>query len=175
MYNPHKTINATEKGINICFLDKHNEKRTHIMYDKTLFSKQQIYGNAKYQKIVHNNDFNLYQNKLYQELVYGLSTFDEKSISEMSPEKKYFIKTRQIKAQNAINALKQMIVNSSINSLLLNLFPKSKLVKTLATVNEYNQNYWCKLTFKELNLSKITIAKHLIKHDLLPVNFFQLK
>jgi hypothetical protein len=58
MYNPHKTINATEKGINICFLDKHNEKRTHIMYDKTLFSKQQIYGNAKYQKIVHNNDFN---------------------------------------------------------------------------------------------------------------------
>ena len=174
MYNPHKTISATEKGINISFLDKNVKKRTYVMYEPSPFSKIELQNVAKYQKI-HQDNFNIHQNKLYQQLVYGLSCYEDEILDKMPIEKKYFIKTRFVKAQNIINQLKQNIVNSSVNNMLLKFFPKSKIAKELANTNGYNEHYWCKFTFKELNLTKIVIAEHLIKHGLLPKNFFQLK
>lgn len=172
MYNPHKTISATNKGINVCFLD--NKKHMYITYEENPFSKIQIEGTAQYQEF-EKHVFNPVQKRMYNQLVYGFSCFSEEEMEKLHPRIKKHIKIRYTKAQVIINKLKQRIVNNSVNQLLIKFFSKSTLAKEIVAINEYNPNYLSKFTFKDLGITNTMIAELLLKHGLLPKNFFQLK
>lgn len=172
MYNPHKTVSATSKGINICFLD--NQKHAFKTYEESPFSKIQIEGTAQYQEF-EKQVFNPVQKRLYNQLVYGFAIYTEDEIAKLHPRIKKHIRIRYTKAQIVINKLKQKIVNTSVNQLLIKFFPKSTTTKKLVNMNGYHPDYLCKFTFKELGISSATIAEYLVKHSLLPKNFFQLK
>lgn len=172
MYNPHKTISATSKGINVCFLD--NQKHRYLTYEENPFSKIQIEGTAQYQEF-EKNPFSPTQKKLYNQLVYGYSCFSDEEVKKLHPRIKKHIRIRYTKAQILINKLKQKIVNNSVNQLLIKFFSKSTLVKEMVKINEYNPQYYSKFTFKDLGITNVMIAELLLKHGLLPKNFFQLK
>ena len=172
MYNPHKTITVTDKGINVCFLD--NKKHMFIPYEENPFSKIQIEGTARYQEF-EKNVFSSTQKKLYNQLVYGFSCFSDEEVEKLHPRIKKHIRIRYTKAQIIINTMKQKIVNSSVNSLFLKFFPKSFLAKEIVKVNGYNPHYLSKFTFKDLGMTNTMIAELLLKNGLLPKNFFQLK
>jgi hypothetical protein len=172
MYNPHKTISATDKGINICYLD--NKKHMFKTYENAHLSKIQIEGTAQYQEF-EKQVFNPVQKKMYNQLVYGFSVFTEEEMQKLHPRIKKHIKIRYTKTQVIINQLKQKIVNNSVNQLFIKVFPKSPVTKKLVHINGYHPDYLCKLTFKELGISSIMIAEYLVKYSLLPKNFFQLK
>jgi len=172
MYNPHKAVSATEKGINVYFLD--NKKHMHVVYESNPFSKIQIEGTVKYQEF-EKQVFNPVQKKMYNQLVYGFSVFTEEEVEKLHPKIKKSIRIRYTKAQRVINKLKQKIVNASVNEFFTKLFPKSSTAKRIACTNGYQPNYLCKFTFKELGMTNVMIAEYLIRHSLLPKNFFQLK
>lgn len=172
MYNPHKTISATNKGINVCFLD--NKKHMYITYEESPFSKIQIEGTAQYQEF-EKNVFNPVQKRMYNQLVYGFTVYTEEEIERLPARFKKHIKVRYTKAQLVINKLKQKIVNAAVDKFLIKVFPKSDTAQAIAYTNGYDPNYLCKFTFKELGLSNVTVAEYLIKHSLLPKNFFKLK
>jgi len=173
MYNPHKTISAGEYGIKICFTD--NYKHTFKKYESTIdLSKIQIEGNARYQEF-EKNVFNPVQEKLYAQVVYGFAAYDQKAIETMSPKTKRFIKVRYTKAQQLINRCKQEILNKSVNLFFVSLFPKSKFAREIASTEGFDKDYLCTFSLKELGLSKIKIAEHLIENYLLPKHFFKIK
>lgn len=173
MYNPHKTISAGEHGINICFTD--NYKHSFKKYQRTIdLSKIQIEGNAQYQKF-EKSVFNPVQEKLYSQVVYGFAAYEEKAVERMSSKTKEFIKFRYAKAQQLINKWKQELSNKYVDGFLLSMFPKSKLVKDITSVEGFDKQYLCTFTFKEVGLTKIDIAKGLIENYLLPQHFFKIK
>lgn len=172
MYNPHKTVSATDKGINVCFVD--NRKHMYITYEQNPFSKIQIEGTAQYQEF-EKHVFNPVQKKMYNQLVYGFSVYTEEQIERLPSKYKKHIIVRYTKAQAIINKLKQNIVNASVNQFFMKLFPKSTTAKKIVQTNGFNPHYLCKFTFKELGITNVMIAEYLMKHNLLPKNFFQLK
>jgi hypothetical protein len=73
---------------------------------------------------------------------------------------------------------KQDLIFSSIDNLLLSLFPKSSVAKAFANTKGYLQSNEIEeqdsLTFKQLGVSEKRIADKLIEHNFLPQNFYQL-
>lgn len=151
------------------------KERTYIkeMSLKTTLSHIQQYGKVKYQP-VEKPIFNKEQQRLYAEVIYGLTIFKPEEISKLSPKRKYEIVTTFKKSQKILNEWKQEIINFKVNGFLSKLFPKSKVVIDLVNINGYEETIKCKHSFKELGLTQEVIAKKLVQCGILPPNFFQL-
>jgi hypothetical protein len=83
------------------------------------------------------------------------------------------IATRCDLVQKAINRWKQEIVNDRMDTLLLNLFPKSPIVKQMVNIGE-DDAIKCNISAKDLKLNPYLIAEKLVSLNLLPSNFFDL-
>jgi hypothetical protein len=151
------------------------KERTYIkeMSLKTTLSHIQQYGKVKYQP-VEKPIFNKEQQRLYAEVIYGLTIFKPEEISKLSPKRKYEIVTTFKKSQKILNEWKQEIINFKVNGFLSKLFPKSKVVIDIVSINGYEETIKCKHSFKELGLTQEVIAKKLVQCGILPPNFFQL-
>lgn len=152
------------------------KERTYIkeMSLKSTLSHIQQYGKVKYQP-VEKPIFNKEQQRLYAEVIYGLTIFKPEEISKLSPKKKYEIVTTFKKSQKILNEWKQEIINVKINGFLSKMFPKSNIVNQIISINGYDETSKCKHSFKELGLTQEMIAKKLVECGVLPNNFFQLQ
>ena len=163
-----KTVSTTSTGIVVSFTDVNKHK--FIPYENTQVKNLQINGTKKYQSL--EKRFTKKQQAAYARLVYGLDAFSEKEIAGMSLKTKMKIATNHNKVQKFLNKLKQEVVNSTANNFLNALFPKSEFVKSITKTNDYDEKFHCTLTFKELGITKFKIAEHLVKINLLPIDFF---
>lgn len=169
--NPHKTISANSGGIIISFRDVN--KHQWLPFDSQAVKSVQINGTVKYQKL-ETPVFNKYQDKLYAEAMHGLKAYSEKELSKMPVRLKDKIQMVASKAQYVLNNWKQEIVNQRVDNLLLTLFPHSKTVKQIAAVKGTDPSYYNQQTFKQLGISKKSIAEKLVQTRVLPENFFNL-
>lgn len=148
-----------------------NLKITQAKVEKQKISVQKT-------KIIYEVDeFSNTQNKLYKELLFGLSNFKPEELKKINYQEQNRINKLHRKAQSLLNLWKQELCNKYVNDLFTLLFPNSQITKQLTEdygnlVDPSFKNY---ITFKDLGVSKKDIVSRLIKHELLPQNFFELK
>ena len=169
--NPHKTVSANSQGIIISFRDAN--KHRFQPYANLHVEEIQTRGKSKYQS-VDNPGFNKIQQKLYAEVVYGISHYSEEEVSKMSKTKKLRLLARYAKAQRILNRWKQEIVSETVDSFMLTFFPNSRVTKVLVETKGYDRSHHDSHSFKELGLTQEDVAAKLVEVNLLPKNFFQL-
>lgn len=165
--NPHKTVSAKANGIVISF--RESNKNHFMAYQDGQATDKTV----RYQTITRPT-FNKVQQKLYAETVYGLTAFTIDELEMMPKTRKKSVLSRFLKAQDILNQWKQHIVCSKIDHILLSIFPRSTIVKKLATVNGADKDIKDRHTFKELGISQVEIAKKLVEEGILPKDFFSL-
>jgi hypothetical protein len=111
------------------------------------------------------------QTKLYNEVMIGLNYYSGPDKYKLSEKKKKAIHYRFKKAQSVLNLWKQNIMIGYTNY----LFEKydAKFMIDLCEAEPTN-NFDCRLTFQELNVTRTDIIKLLIGNNLLPSNFAEL-
>lgn len=174
-FNSEKAISANSNGIVISYRDVN--KHQFIRYESPSYVKKiQISGTVKYQKIQTEKTFNQKQTDLYQKTIYGFKAYSKEELTALNEKSKREILVNYTKVQRILNKFKQEILYKSVDSFLLSLFPKSKLIKDFTNVEGYLKEQVIEedFTFDELGISKFAIANKLMEYSLLPKNFYQL-
>lgn len=178
MNNENKVVTAGPEGFTVYYID--SRKHFNYKYHQPLLpylKKLQVYGESykgkRYQQF-ELDEFTPYQNRLYKDAVYGLSSYTITDLKKMSISEKVEIKKINKLAQRILNEWKQEIVSKLVDDFLLNVFYNSRTVKKMIM---YSYNYTCEkvvnhLSFAELNISKRHIALKLMEQKILPDNFF---
>jgi hypothetical protein len=142
-----------------------------------MFKEQQLYGSShhgiRYGTLVHTM-FNNYQNFLYNRALFGLSVYSQEDIKQMHWDKRKRIIKVHKRAQQTLNLWKQEINNLRISKLFNTLFPRSTITP-LMTEDYVDPSYVCKMTFKDLGITKDYITQKLILEGILPKDFYELK
>lgn len=132
-------------------------------------------------KILHTkveyevDEFNNLQNKMYKQVLFGLSSFTKEEISKMSYKQQNEVTKKTKKAQNVLNLWKQTLCNKYVNDLLHQFFPKSRITQELLEDNHTDVSFKNCIDFKILGINKKQIINYLIKQEVLPENFYKLK
>lgn len=132
--------------------------------------------NSNFRMKYERDEFNSIQNKLYKEVLFGLSNFSETEIKAIPYKEQNRINKTHRHAQSILNIWKQELCNGIVNSLFKALFPKSPITKELTEEysNQIDHNFKNFINFKDLGISKKQIVDKLILHNVLPKNFFEL-
>lgn len=172
-FNQEKAVSANSNGIVISFRDVN--KHQFIKYEIPYVKEVQLNGTVKYQKI-EEVPFTPKQKELYLKVIYGFNGYTEKEMSWLPERVKAKISNRFVIAQRILNKWKQEILFEGLDGLLLSLFPHSKVIKQIISTKGICLGISSEdeISFKELGITKIQIAEKLIKHNLLPQDFFQL-
>ena len=132
--------------------------------------------NSNFRMKYERDEFNSIQNKLYKEVLFGLSNFSETEIKSIPYKEQNRINKAHRHAQSILNIWKQELCNGIVNNLFKTLFPKSPITKELTEEysNQIDHNFKNFINFKDLGVSKMQIVNKLITHNVLPKNFFEL-
>lgn len=166
--NSNKTISVNSNGIVICYID--DNKHQFIRYENQDRPRRH---SVKYQEI-EKPAFNDRQHRMYLEALYGLSIYPEEMVNRMPKNIIMKIATRCSLVQKAINKWKQEIINHHIDGLFIKLFPNSPITKQIVNLDA-DETLNCTMSFKDLNIKPLDVAKKLVSLNLLPQNFFQLR
>lgn len=168
MYNPNKTISVNSNGLVITFTDKNKHQFVK-------FEKKSIYRDhsVKYQEI-EKAVFSSKQQKIYSEALYGLSVYSEEQVRKMPKPVVLKIVARCKAVQLILNRWKQELSNEKVDAFLTKLFPNSPIIKSFSAVKGYDDNIKNDMSFKDVGLTQLMIAKKLHSLNLLPQNFFNL-
>ena len=164
----NKTISVNSEGMIISFTD--TKKHQFIKFEKMDDFPKRKKENQELETPV----FNQRQQKMYAEALYGLSIYHENDVKKMPKNVVMRIITRCEAVQRTINRWKQEVSNSIVDKFLLDTFPNSPIVKQMVDVKGYDDTINCKLSFKDLGMNQLTIAKKLVDLHLLPQTFFEL-
>jgi hypothetical protein len=119
---------------------------------------------------------NQYQNFLYKRAMYGLKMYTDKEIATMGAKNKQRIISIQQKTQRILNLYKQEVVNKLSNNIFTRLFPNSPITNALVGELTFTDSgYINTIDFKSLGITKELIINKLIKENILPSNFYELK
>jgi len=136
------------------------------------YSKYQLYGNKKETELPLDDR----QNFLYQKALHGLRAYTPEQIKEMTPKKRDKVIKEHKRSQKILNLWKQKIVNVKAANLFISLFPKNPITKLMTeTVNDTNPDYFNKISFKDLKVTRKDVITVLIAEKVLPSNFYNLK
>ena len=116
-----------------------------------------------------------YQNYLYNRKLRGLKSLSKKELDTMCNKKKQRIHRVHIKAQKAINRLKQRAVIKYTNLIFESLFPNSPFTDFMTGFTETDDKVKNTLNFKDLNIDKNEIIRIFIEEGILSSNFLSLK
>lgn len=116
-----------------------------------------------------------YQNYLYNRKLRGLKSLTQKELDGMCNKKKQRIHRIHIKAQKAINRLKQRNVIKYTNLIFESLFPNSPFTDFMLESIETDDKFRNNLNFKDLNIGKDDIIAIFIEEQILPSNFLSVK
>ena len=100
-----------------------------IKVTQTKVSNQIV--NSNFRMKYERDEFNSIQNKLYKEVLFGLSNFSETEIKTIPYKEQNRINKTHRHAQSILNIWKQELCNGIVNSLFKALFPKSPITKEL--------------------------------------------
>jgi hypothetical protein len=165
--NQSKTISANSKGITINFGDVNKHK--FVYYDQSKF----VNNKTNYQA-VEEIGFNKVQQRLYAEAVYGLKAIPHEVLMEMRVERIRTIQAIHARAKEVINHYKQEVSNEIVDGYLSSVFPKSPIIKQMLNVRGTDSMIKCNLSLKDLKITPKMLSYRLIKHSILPENFFKL-
>ena len=140
---------------------------------KTHVKNIQIHGKKQYQEF-EKPVFNLAQQIIYSEVVYGLKSYTENQLAKLPEVRKQAINQRFNRAQRFLNGWKQEIINKKVDDFLVSLFPKSKIIKHMISVKGHDDTIKQPQSFKSLGISKQNVAEKLVQNRLLPKDFFQI-
>lgn len=117
--------------------------------------------------------FNETQQRLYSQLVYGIK---DEAKAALPAEEISVIQAKHQRAQKIINTWKNEIVNSYVDVIFGKVFWHSDISKEMIekAQRDKRSNVLNNMSFKDLGLEKRHVAEKLIKHKLLPEDFFQL-
>lgn len=132
--------------------------------------------NSNFRMKYERDEFNSVQNKLYKEVLFGLSNFSESEIKAIPFKEQNRINRAHRHAQSILNIWKQELCANIVNDLFKALFPKSSITKELNEeyANVIDPTFKNFINFKDLGISKKQIVNKLIAHNVLPKNFFEL-
>ena len=102
----------------------------------------------------------------------GLKLYTPQELYKLKENKKVKIHNRFKRAQRVLNLWKQQIVIDYSNFMMKKCDVHSKIIEMFYV--EPNNNYDCRITFQELNITRTDIIKVLIANKLLPANFEKL-
>jgi len=173
--NLNKTVSCNSNGIVISYGDAN--KHQFMKYETPAHVKKiQLHGTVKYQKIEEEFKLNPKQKDLYSKLVYGFKAYTKEEIAVMSERKKMNITMTYTKTQRILRNWKQDLTFSFIDRLLVTLFPKSPVVKTMCSttghLNDVSKED--EISFKDLGIKQEQIVSKLMEFGLLPKNFYEL-
>ena len=170
-----KTASCNSRGIIISYGDNNKHQFVNYQSRNERVQHMQIYGKKNYQFKQPVVEFNKIQEDLYYKAIHGFNAFTQEELSKMTSSKKFYVRLMYTKAHKLLNRWKQEIINEKMDGLFLKMFPKSPIVKQLISVKGYDDTLDVSyITFKDLGISKESIAKKLIEFNILPSNFFQL-
>lgn len=109
------------------------------------------------------------QREIFDDLVYAKKRMTKSEIESLPLIKKYRVKVLSIEVEKTLNKWKSEIVNSTIDNLLLKLFPNSKLVKDITNVEPSNVDYIETVDFNIHKMfTEVEIAEYLSSKNLFP-------
>lgn len=129
------------------------------------------YINKNQKRVYHLNDL---QKNIYRRVVYGIKTVPENHLKNLTFEQVRKMKQDYINAQEVLNTLKQDICTRKTNLVFEKLFPRSKFVQELVTIESNDPTYFNSMSFKDLGITKEMIIDKLIEAEVLPENFYEL-
>lgn len=149
-------------------------KRTKDQSVRTHLQNVQLYGNTRYQQIFYQSGLTKGQEKVLREALYGLSVCEPEEVIHMKQTVRNHLMTRARLVQKVLNKWRTELVNDTVNPLLKQLFPKSKVAQVIISECNLEKTF---IDFKEMSLlgvSKKMIAERLVQENILPKNFLQL-
>ncbi len=137
-----------------------------------------INGHSKKIKYV-DTSFNEYQKFLYNRAMYGLAVFSKEELESMHWEKKKRIKKVHSKTKITLNVWKQEIANDIFQRFFRPKFAESNSILGKEFINLYQNEVdpglETSMSFTLLGITKKQIISKLIKENILPKNFHELK
>lgn len=172
--NQNKTISASATGIVISFADAN--KHQFMNYENSYVKKVQLEGTVKYQEIESQPKFSIKQKELYSKVLYGFKAYTKEEIETMTERKKSNVTILYAKVQRLLSNWKQDLTYNFIDSLLLNIFPNSPVVKQMANTSGrlHEISKEDDISLKDLGITQTMIINKLIENNLLPTDFYQL-
>lgn len=150
-------------------------KKNNYEYSGKL-EQYQLEGSTFNGKKYTSYELGYYQNFLYKRAMYGLKMYTDKEVSAMSAVNKSKIINLQKKTQRVLNIYKQEVVNKISNNIFTRLFPNSPITKALVGELTFTDTEFINtIDFKSLGITKELIINKLIKENILPHNFYELK
>ena len=116
-----------------------------------------------------------YQNYLYNRKLRGLKSLTKEELDSMCNKKKQRIHRIHVKAQKAINRLKQRNVIKYTNLIFESLFPNSPFTDFMLSSTETDDKFKNTLNFKDLNIEKDDIIAIFTEEQILSSNFLSVK
>lgn len=148
-----------------------------VPYDRSLLTKQQLYGN-KHKNCSYQPEpapFNDVQQFLYRKALYGLAVYKPDHVVRMDRSEKFETIRMQQKAQHVINVFKITMINQWVKSLFSKMFWNSEFAEEFVDEKYDDYNEVCNMSFKDLGITKHMIAQKLVEANVLPDNFFQME
>lgn len=172
----NKTIRATAEGLIISYANS-SQKNQFIRYENTC--KKEVLSSVKKYQQNAKTPLNAKQKQLYNEVLYGFSSFSEQELSTMSEKRKLSIMINYTKANRIIRNYKQDVLYPKVDDLLTCWFPNSSMVKKINSCT--TKDGYLPLTreedtisCEEVGLTQHHIFEKLIEYKILPKNFYQL-
>ena len=161
--NQNKVITCSASKVVIVYTDT----QKHYAYN---YDDKQIIKKIEKRRFSFNSE----QQRVFRLALHGLSMYNFKNIQKLSFSEKRQIEVMHSKAVKVLNAWKQELADNIVDTFLLTLFPKSKLVKELTKPVNYVADNIYTADFKELGVNEYKIATKLVQENVLPQNFFNL-
>lgn len=116
-------------------------------------------------------DLSEYQNFLYKRAMYGTKAYPEQEVKEMFWQKRNRIKKVHKRTQKILNLFKQEKLIEQTNA-IFGMFSHSDTVNDLLeSGSDSDAEFFCNLSFKDLNITKTDIVERLTVEGILPKNF----
>lgn len=114
------------------------------------------------------------QKKMYSEVMVGLKLFTSAELYNIPEKKKKTIHYNFRKAQQVLNIWKQKIVINYSTFLMEKHSVAPSIIKLFNDHSHPTNNFDCRISFQDLNVTRTDIINVLIAHKLLPLNFQEL-
>jgi hypothetical protein len=125
-------------------------------------------------QICERDQYSQEQNLLYKRALLGFNAYTQEDLKKMSLGSKKQITATYKKTQKILNLWTQKIVKDLSDNIFFLLFPESKLTKEIIEDTTKKEDFGCKISFKDLGLSKTEIINKLYEEKILPQNFYSL-
>jgi hypothetical protein len=117
------------------------------------------------------------QKEMYRICLHGRNAYPKDVFQELSFLEKHKVEKMFKRSQIALNHLKQEKVNIWMNGFMKTFFPKTEATHVFTEVygDSVDLNYICPMSFKDLNIDQWQIIEHLIRSEVLPSDYYELK